>query len=168
MSGNQQNRMITLYPGDMEWRLMTDQVMGGVSSGRVIQDSRAGRDALVLSGHVSTKNNGGFIQVVGDITRELADRASECSGVRLCVYGDGNSYNIHLRTRDLLLPWQSYRAEFSSDHDWQTIEVPFERFAPYKTGIPLSLSGLKRIGIVAIGRDFDADIAIGEISFYTN
>ena len=157
-----------MYPGDMEWRLMTDQVMGGVSSGMVIQGSRAGRDALLLSGHVSTANNGGFIQVVGDITRELADSVSDCTGVRLRVYGDGNNYNIHLRTRDLILPWQSYRAEFSSGHDWQTIEVPFERFLAYKTGSSLNLSRLKRIGIVAIGRDFDADIAIGEIGFYTD
>ena len=45
-----------------DWEYISDQVMGGVSTGKaeVISSSKS---FLRLSGKVSTKNNGGFIQV---------------------------------------------------------------------------------------------------------
>ena len=45
-----------------DWEYISDQVMGGVSVGKVeiLNDNKL---FLRLSGDVSTKNNGGFIQV---------------------------------------------------------------------------------------------------------
>ena len=166
MLSGRTGQLIDLDLGDQRWRLMTDQVMGGQSTGRVGYDTRAGRTALVLSGHVSTRNNGGFIQVVFDIDQQLTGRIAECTGVRLAVIGNGHSYNVHLRTDELLLPWQSYRVQFTSSREWQIIELPFKQFSAYKTDKQLNLAKLKRIGVVAIGADFDADIAIGQIGFY--
>ncbi len=159
--------LINLDLGDQYWRLMTDQVMGGQSAGSIGYDTRLGRTALVLSGQVSTRNNGGFIQAVCDISQQLAGNIAQCGGVRLVVCGNGHAYNLHLRTDELLLPWQSYRAQFTTRPDWQIIELPFEKFIAYKTDTSLNLEQrLKRIGVVAIGEDFVADIAIGEIGFY--
>lgn len=44
------------------WEFITDQVMGGVPTGRVSFEGDAGQTVLHLQGAVSTANNGGFIQ----------------------------------------------------------------------------------------------------------
>jgi hypothetical protein len=41
------------------WRLITDNVMGGVSSGRLTMDAREGRLCLRLQGDVRLENSGG-------------------------------------------------------------------------------------------------------------
>ena len=84
----------------------------------------------------------------------------------LQVLGNGERYNVHLRSSDLWLPWQSYRAEFVATGQWTTVRLPFSEFAPYKTGSPLRPGRLKRIGIVAIGRDFDAEVCVTGLAWY--
>ena len=150
------------------WRLVTDNVMGGRSAGSIDRKEKDRRSVVTLSGLVSTKNNGGFIQMVQDIPVDIALVASQYEGIRLNVSGNGETYNIHLRTAGLWLPWQAYRADFTSSAHWQSVEIPFESFSPYKISLPLDISKLKRIGVVAIGRDFDADISVSEIGFYRN
>jgi transposase InsO family protein len=44
--------------------------------------------------------------------------------------------------------------------------LPFAGFAPHRTERPLNLARLRGVGIVAIGREFEADIAIADIRFY--
>jgi hypothetical protein len=82
------------------------------------------------------------------------------------VYGNNEEYNIHLRTEDIWLPWQSYRATFTAVPEWKTHYVPFTEFAPYRINKALDPSRLKRIGFVAIGRKFNADLCIGKVGFY--
>ena len=45
------------------WRFFSDQVMGGVSSGALHFDHDDIRNWAGMTGMVSTKNNGGFIQM---------------------------------------------------------------------------------------------------------
>jgi D-alanyl-D-alanine dipeptidase len=66
----------------------------------------------------------------------------------------------------LWLPWQSYRATFQAPASWQTVQLPFAGFSPYKTGKALDLTKLERIGVLAIGRAFTADLCIGRVGFY--
>ena len=148
------------------WRLVTDGVMGGVSRGRLMADETAGRDCVRLSGQVSTANNGGFIQAAADLPAAAATRLDDYLGLRVTLRGNGEPYNVHLRTADLWLPWQSYRASVTATPDWQSFELPFSEFEPYKTRKALRPSRLQRVGIVAIGRDFEADVCIGELGFY--
>ena len=49
------------------WRLVTDNVMGGVSEGRLNIEENAGRRCVRLRGTVRTENNGGFIQAALDL-----------------------------------------------------------------------------------------------------
>jgi hypothetical protein len=49
------------------WRFVTDQVMGGVSSGRIAFAEIQGRHCLCLHGDVSLDNKGGFIQLALDL-----------------------------------------------------------------------------------------------------
>ncbi len=153
---------------DAEWRMISDQVMGGVSSGRLLRERVLGRDALCLSGQVSTENNGGFIQMALDLDAMEAKDAPTFDGLELWVMGNQQQYNIHLRTTNLWLPWQSYRASFFATPEWQQVNLPFASFEAYRTDTALDLSKLKRIGLVAIGHDFEAQLCVSDIQFYRN
>lgn len=150
------------------WRLVTDGVMGGVSRGQVAQTSSEGEECVRLTGVVSTDNNGGFLQVVKALDKATATRLQSggFDGLRLRVRGNDERYNVHLRTRDLWLPWQAYRATFETTPQWRTIELPFADFKPYRTSTRLDVGRIKRVGLVAIGRDFEADLCVAKVGFY--
>lgn len=148
------------------WQLFTDQVMGGVSNGSMMREVVAGRPAIRMRGDVSLENKGGFVQIAIDLMPEgKAKDASNWAGVELDVFGNGEEYNIHLRTDDLTQPWQSYRQSFRAGPQWQTVQFRFQDFAPYRTDIALDVRRLRRIGIVAIGRAFSADICVGGLRY---
>jgi len=149
-----------------EWRIVTDGVMGGVSQGRLSVDEIEKRPCLRLRGDVSLENNGGFIQAALDLPHDSLQDVSDYLGVLIQVYGNGEPYNIHLRTHDMQLPWQSYRATFTAANQWKTLRLPFAAFEAYRTSKALDIRRLKRIGVVAIGREFEADMCLGEIALY--
>jgi hypothetical protein len=148
------------------WRLVTDGVMGGVSRGELLPDSVDGRPCLRLRGEVRLENNGGFVQAALDLSSGPAFDASGWSGLVLDVYGNGEQYNLHLRTSRVWLPWQSYRAAFNAQPRWQKVHLPFTGFTAYRIGAELDLKKLERIGIVAIGRAFRADLCVANIALY--
>jgi hypothetical protein len=45
------------------------------------------------------------------------------------------------------------------------VRLNFRDFASHRTDVPLDLRRLRRIGIVAIGRAFSADLAVGGVWF---
>ena len=149
------------------WRGVSDRVMGGVSEASVVRDVVEGRPCLRLTGDVRLENDGGFIQAALDLAGadETFD-ASGYTGLRLVVRGNGEHYGVHLRTPDNVRPWQSYRARFTAEPAWRTLELAFAAFAPYRLDAPLDVTRLRRIGLVAIGRAFYADLAVAELGFY--
>ena len=147
------------------WRLVSDRVMGGVSSGQLEAAHYQGRDCLHLYGAVSTENNGGFIQMSYPVSAHHQIDPSDYAGLSLIVAGNAQQYNIHLRTSDLSRPWESYRSSFTAAADWQEIRVLFSQFEPYRTSQPFDLKKLERIGLVAIGRDFEADLHVNSLQF---
>jgi hypothetical protein len=149
-----------------QWRLITDGVMGGVSSGTLGIDQREGRGCLRLQGKVSIENSGGFIQAALELAPSGVMDASAWDGVELDVYGNGEAYNVHLKTSRMWLPWQHYRASFMAAPGWHTVRVPFADFAGYRIGAAFDPARLERIGIVAYGRAFTADLCIGSVAFY--
>ncbi len=82
------------------------------------------------------------------------------------VSGNDESYNIHFRTDNLWFPWQAYRFSFNATPDWQTYRIPFSKLEPYKTTKRFSQDEIIRIGLVAIGREFQANLCIASIKFY--
>ena len=149
------------------WVLISDRVMGGVSDGRMTREIVAGRDAIRMQGGVSLENNGGFLQVALDLGDAGAEvDARRWNGIQLDVLGNNQVYNLHLRTSDIRRPWESYRQSFHAPARWTTLFLPFGDFAPHRTERPLNVARLRRIGIVAIGREFEADISIADIRFY--
>ena len=148
------------------WQLFTDRVMGGVSKGTMEREMVAGRPAIRMRGDVNLENSGGFVQIAIDLTPDgKAQDASGWHGVELDVFGNGEEYNIHLRTEELTQPWQSYRQSFRAGSQWQTVRFRFQDFVPYRTDIPLNIHRLRRIGIVAIGRAFSADVCVGGLRY---
>jgi hypothetical protein len=148
------------------WRLVTDQVMGGVSAGQLTADRNRGRACLRLRGEVSTANNGGFVQMALDLAGGEPFDASAYAGIALQVAGNGERYNLHLRTSSLWLPWQSYRASFVATPAWQEVKLPFSQLEPYRTTSRFRPDRLVRLGLVAIGRDFQADLCVGAVRLY--
>ena len=146
------------------WRGFSDQVMGGISQEAIALTEIDGRRCLKLTGDVRLENSGGFIQMALDLALEGQTlNASTYNGVLVVARGNGESYGVHLRTPDCIRPWQSYRAGFTAAPEWQEIRLPFDRFEPHRLTAPLDLRRLRRLGLVAIGRAFHADLAVSAV-----
>ena len=143
------------------WAYLADTVMGGVSRGGA--EFSAG--ALRLTGQVSTKNNGGFIQVR---TRIDPTETVGKSGIKIKVKGNGDVYYLHVRNASARLPWQYYTASFQTSEKWKDIAISFEEFEKSATLMPRKLNpeSIKTIGLVAYGKDHDADVSIANLEFY--
>ncbi len=149
-----------------EWEYVADRVMGGVSTGQVSHEQVQGRAATRLTGAVSLENNGGFIQMTFDLDEGKVLDASAWRGVELEVLGNGARYDLRLRTDQLDRPWQSFRADFAAPGDWTTQRITFADFHPNNTEEVLDPARLRRIGILAVGQEMDADVAVSSIRFY--
>jgi len=150
---------------EARWEFLTDQVMGGVSQGRLNFVTIDGSPVAHLSGTVSTANRGGFIQFRTNLQEPL-DKS--LSGVWVKVKGNGERYFVHLRTKGTLLPWQYYQAGFDTTGEWQTIQLPWSMFKAsgnFLAEIPKA-SSVRSIGIVAFGKDYEADLWVQAVGFY--
>ena len=142
-----------------EWRGVTDRVMGGRSNGLLQREPDLnGRPANVLVGHVSLRNNGGFLQMVTDLPLDASQNsvdASEYDGIEFDVLyrrpvtnddddndDDNNdadrddeqpgTFNMHVRTPGTFQQ-ASYRHTFhiQEEDTWETFRVPFSSFEAY-------------------------------------
>ena len=57
-----------------QWNFVTDQVMGGLSTGKFIVEKVDGLICYKMTGNVSTKNNGGFIQIRAKLIPEISSK----------------------------------------------------------------------------------------------
>tara|TARA_B100001093_G_C26796515_1_gene1001351 strand:+ start:36 stop:599 length:564 start_codon:yes stop_codon:yes gene_type:complete len=151
---------------EKKWSLITDKVMGGISEGKVKRDKISGKDCYRLQGNVSTKNNGGFIQI-----RTLFEPSIELNkfkGIYAQVLGNNKRYFFHIRTKYTLAPWQFYSYSFEAQNKWTEIKIPFSDFKKSNFYQPKKLRNqkIKSIGLVAGFENYKADICLGEIGFY--
>lgn len=148
------------------WEGFSDQVMGGQSEMQMGYREVDGRRALNLRGQVRLENRGGFIQArlpLGPAGGTLD--ASRWHGIRLTVRGSPGPYFLHLKTRQLWLPWQYFRARIAVQADWREQFVPFSTFEGVATGKSLDVRSLKTIAIVAYGEAFMADVDVAQLAF---
>ena len=147
------------------WQFFTDQVMGGKSSGKLEFLSEENNYFARMTGVVSTKNNGGFIQFRADTFKKLDN---SYKGVKLKVRGNNQNYFIHIRTTGSVLPWQYYDKEFFASNEWNEVKLNFSDFKKSSTFMrkKFKASSIKTIGIVAYGREHKAKIEVSEISIY--
>ena len=150
---------------EQRWRYVSDRVMGGVSTGKVIYAQQEDIHYAHMTGTVSTLNNGGFIQLRANIAR---GSTAQVAGITLRVRGKPQKYFVHLRTRGTVLPWQYYQAAFEISEQWQTVRLPLDQFAPSGDWLSRAIkpASIRSIGVVALGRDHTADIKIAEVGFF--
>lgn len=150
-----------------DWEYVADTVMGGVSTGGLSVETYQDRQATVLRGEVSLDNNGGFVQIAADLNPDgsLYD-ASAWHGIALEICGNDAAYDFRLRTDALNRPWQSFRTDFIAPDTWQTVRLPFAEVTPHKTDAQFDPARLRRIGILAIGREMRAEIAVASVHLY--
>ena len=115
-----------------------------------------------LEGNVSTENNGGFIQSRVNLNIKTKDY----NGIRIKVRGNNNEYFIHVRG-PRMLPWNYYYSSFFASNDWTIIELPLEEFKyNRKPDLGIDARSIRSIGIVAYGKDFQAELDLAQIELY--
>ena len=140
--------LMTTIAFDMDasaWRSINDGVMGGLSSGGMIQIEQG----LRFTGEISLENNGGFSSV-----RRLAEQdLSGATSVRLEVRGDGREYQFRIR-QDSQFDGVAWRALFTTGDQWQTVEIALDEFVPVFRGRtvaeagPVVASRIRQIGFL--------------------
>ena len=150
------------------WQYVSDQVMGGVSVGKVTLEQDGEMYYARLTGNVSTRNNGGFIQLRSGISFANSEKdGKNLQGVRLNVRGNGETYDIHIITNDRAYYGDYYSATFQADSDWKMIDLPFNTFERkrYNTS-KLDAKNIRSFAIAAYGRNFTSDVSVSTIEFY--
>ena len=161
-----------------EWKFQSDQVMGGVSQGDVSLVQDGDMFFFRLTGDVSTRNNGGFVQFRSKVSLfnkpemfqliHNADKnGQELEGVRLNVRGNGERYHVMIRTYSTWSPSDYYYHTFDTSPDWKQVDLPFSEFRRSKSGdMDLGADQMRDFAVVAYGRDFKSDVSVSNISFY--
>ncbi len=149
------------------WTGFSDRVMGGVSNCRLVRDVIGGRPCIRLTGRVTRDHGGGFVQMaLGFASNDRAFDASAYRGIELLVRGNDERYNVHIRTTDVVWYDQSYRLTFTAARRWHRLRLSWSDFAPHGLRAPLNTAGLVRIGLLGWMREFDVDLALGEIALF--
>ena len=161
---NGENILKDDFTNENEWTYIADNVMGGISDGGVEFNLVDSNVYALLSGHVSTENNGGFIQ----IRRELKNiDLSKAKSIRVYARGNNEKYYIFLRTTGTILPWQYYSHEFTVTEEYNEFIMPIKDFKKSGTLLAKQINPKKitSVAIVAYGRDHVAEIYVKELEF---
>ena len=150
------------------WQYVSDRTMGGVSNGQVTLEQDGEISFAKLTGNVSTRNNGGFIQLRSGISFANSEKGGkELQGVRLNVRGNGETYHIFIRTNDTRSYSDYYSASFQANPNWEVVDLPFNTFERKRVrNSTLYAKNIRTFAIVAYGRDFTSDISVATIDFY--
>ena len=144
------------------WDAVSDNVMGGVSEVNAYEMDDGSIKFYRLEGLVSTKNNGGFIQIRTGVNFN----SNEFNGVRIKIRGNSNEYYVNLR-RPRTMPWNYYSAKFFASEDWQVIDLPLNSFQSSRNSNKrLGVAWINSLAIVAYGKDFEAQVDIASIELY--
>ena len=146
------------------WKLITDQVMGGISTGEVKFINTKKSSYVNLKGNVSTKNRGGFIQIRNDLRNVSLDEAKY---IHIQAKGNNQNYFLHIRTKGTILPWQYYQIDFKVNETFKVYKLAIENFKRSSSFISKKINpkNITSIAIVAFGRDHQASIFVQEIQF---
>ncbi|MFN7045125.1 MAG: CIA30 family protein [Flavobacterium sp.] len=115
----------------LEWRIIDDVVMGGISDGKFKIDENGNG---VFFGNVSTENNGGFSSVRYQMnTKDI----SGFSKVNIRLKGDGKNYQF--RIKDDINSYYSYITTFKTSGEWETVTLNLKDLYPSFRGQTLNL-----------------------------
>tara|TARA_B100000686_G_C16022083_1_gene586471 strand:- start:37 stop:555 length:519 start_codon:yes stop_codon:yes gene_type:complete len=119
----------------VEWMVVNDNVMGGVSSSRVRIYPEG---YMEFDGNVSLDYGGGFASVRSSYENW---EIGKYEGFVIKVWGDGKSYQFRCRMVNNF-DGVAYRHYFQTNNEnWQEILLPFSKFVPTYRGRILSDAG---------------------------
>ena len=151
--------------GESKWEFISDQVMGGISSGSFNILKEKNISFLRMKGKVSLENDGGFIQV-----RKLVEVPikKNITGIKVKAKGNKEDYFIHLRTKFTMLPWQYYQLKFTVDENWKSYNLNIDEFTRSGSLLPKTINPkhIKSVAIVAFGKKYDVTVDVAEIRFF--
>lgn len=153
---------------EFAWRMVTDQVMGGQSQGEVVRKQELDSLCDCLQGAVSLANNGGFIQMQLNFKKmpTLSKPLAEYDGIFIELMGQPHLYNLHFKSSQLLLPWQSFRKQVAVTEQWQRFYVPFKEFESHRTFATFKPAKATKFAVVAIGEAFQAKVCVRKFGVY--
>ena len=146
------------------WYVVNDSVMGGISNSQVLYEN----DNLVFTGNVSLANNGGFASI-----RTLLDvQSQDITKIMLRVKGDGQTYQLRLRTNEYM-DGAAYTRSFSTTKsEWLNIEFLPEDFQLTYRGRLLeqqptiNFKDVRQLGFMIAGKQAgEFKLTIGQIKF---
>ena len=114
------------------WRVVDDVVMGGESEGNFKLNENGNG---VYFGEVSLENNGGFSSLRFRFNKK---EISNYSKIILKIKGDGKNYQF--RVKDNYRNFYSYISSFSTNKNWQLIEINLSEMYPGFRGRKLEMS----------------------------
>ena len=116
----------------VRWRVINDNVMGGVSRSRVSINPEG---YMVFNGDVSLDYGGGFASVRSSYENW---GIGNFEGFFIKVWGDGKTYQFRCRMGNNF-DGVAYRHYFQTNNEnWQEIRLPFSKFVPTYRGRILS------------------------------
>jgi len=132
------------------WSIVNDGVMGGLSQSNVSLDP----EALLFSGNVSLKNNGGFVSLRSPLGNYDLSSYSHCE---IRFKSDTQRKFEILIEKDTPFYLPKFRAKFggSKQEGWETVTLPLQNFEISRMGNTLQegidpqvLKGIQRIGFI--------------------
>ena len=115
----------------LQWRIINDGVMGGLSNSQIIISSEG---YGLFKGSVSLDNNGGFASTRGILSTPIQQKATT---IKIRVKGDGKKYSFRIQSTSNYRV--SYKLDFSTNaNSWEEIELPLKDFIPTWRGRILS------------------------------
>jgi NADH dehydrogenase [ubiquinone] 1 alpha subcomplex assembly factor 1 len=136
-------------PKRLDWRVIDDGVMGGLSRGHVEAVSRG----VCFSGTLSIENQGGFSSIRAPVQGIPAATAA----FRLDVTGDGRAYQFRLRETDHPAA-PAWRASFDTTGARETVVLALRDFEPVLRGRqvrranPLEAGAIRFLGFMLNSR----------------
>ena len=131
-----------------EWRVVNDNVMGGVSYSRVNINPEG---YMLFNGNVSLDYGGGFASVRSSYENW---EIGKFDGFIIKVWGDGKTYQFRCRMGNIF-DGVAYRHYFQTNNEnWQEIRLPFSKFvATYRGRIlsdtaPLDPQAIRNLGLM--------------------
>lgn len=146
------------------WMVISDQVMGGVSTGGLRQGERHGAVCTCLSGRTSLENNGGFLQMKLEIDPGLG--CAEYVGMFIELCGAAHDYNLNVKTSQLEKPWQSFRTTLPVKPEWTRFLIPYAQLSPHRIDVEFAPEQIRSVAVIGIGEAFDVDVCVRRFGFY--
>ena len=149
---------------NQRWYVVNDSVMGGVSNSEVTQT----QESLLFTGNVSLDNNGGF----ASIRTELNTQSQNTKAIAVRVKGDGQTYQLRLRTTNYL-DGAAYTHSFKTvKNEWVDINfAPSDFILTYRgrvleQQVIIDLDDIKQLGFMIAGKqEGKFKLEVGKIEF---